>query len=251
MAASIEDATLERELHQSSGRAAALVEHYQKTYELVLRFWEQRNHLFLVLASVVAAAALLTYVQGAAVRIAVEAVVNSLPKDATQTHDEIRSNLPLAFDMLIAFLVVAVFYLMANLYHRSAHIINYYSYLRRLEIEIREELKFEESKIAFTREGSFYETTGLPKSRLLGLSYKVVLGSLLFAFFFLRIVRDQPDWSRLQLSSLTQIAEWGQQSFLFLLDIFVAVPTAIMFFGYATLSARTARSNSVGEADQA
>jgi Trk-type K+ transport system membrane component len=240
MPASIDADELEQEFHRSAGRARAMVEHYQKTYELVLRFWEQRNQLFLVLASVVAAAALLTYVQTAALRIAEGALMASLSKDATQTQEEIRANLPLAFDMLIAFLVVAVFYLMANLYHRSAHIINYYTYLRRLEIEIRDELKFEARTIAFTREGTFYERTGLPKSRLLGLSYKVVLGSLLFAFFFLRIVRDQPDWSRLEPDSVARIADWGQQSFLFLLDIFVAVPTAMMFFGYATLSARAA-----------
>ncbi len=41
----------------------ALVDHYQKTYELVLHFWERRNRQFLVLMGLLAAAALVTIFQ--------------------------------------------------------------------------------------------------------------------------------------------------------------------------------------------
>ena len=39
----------------------ALVEHYQKTYELTYKLWQQRNRTFLLLLAVIAAATFLSF----------------------------------------------------------------------------------------------------------------------------------------------------------------------------------------------
>jgi hypothetical protein len=44
-----------------TSETAILAEHYQKTYELTLEMWRQRNQTFIVLLAVIGAATLLTF----------------------------------------------------------------------------------------------------------------------------------------------------------------------------------------------
>src|ERR1700694_3447597 len=43
------------------GVVKALIEHYQETYKLTYKLWQQRNYIFLILLGVIAAATLLTF----------------------------------------------------------------------------------------------------------------------------------------------------------------------------------------------
>lgn len=223
-------------------RAAALAEHYQKTIELVSHYWERRNRQFIILTSVLAAATFVTIVQ----RPLIVAFKHLIANYLNVTGDErklIEESLPLAFDLIVAFLVVAVFYLMASLYHRSGVIINNYQYLGRLEREIRSDLQVPEDWIAFSREGKFYRITSLRMTRLIRSAYKVVLGSLLVLFFASRLLVDLPqEWIALRLpdrNDLLSWASWAGKHFLFVLDVLVSFLTTLVFLAYATLSPRS------------
>lgn len=218
-------------------RAEALTSHYQKTFDLTLRFWDRRNQLFLILVSVLAVAALLTLVQTRAVAFLYKWLgeIGAMGKEAAAWE---RADVELAVKMLIAFLVVAVFYLMANLYHRSTTILNYYTYLAQLEIEIRDELRIEADKHAFSRESTFYRERGQPTSSIIGKAYKAIVLALLIAFFILRLASDYREFSLPLRFDLATVLTWGQNNFLLPLDIVVGVLTAIMFWGYATQSAK-------------
>ncbi len=217
-------------------RAEALVEHYQKTYELVHGLWEQRNHQFIILVCVLAAAGFLTYVQNVIVAAMPEYLANTLAGLSDEAKKAIKDGFVPAFNLLLAFLVVSVFYLMANLCHRSGTIISLYGYLHALETEIRQELRLPEEAHAFTREGTFYRVTGHRVSRLIGVAYKAVLGLLLLSFFALRVATDawQPGQG-LPAYDVTSLASFARAHFLLLLDIVVGVWTLALFLRYATL----------------
>jgi hypothetical protein len=170
-------------------RAGALVEHYQKTFELALRFWERRNSLFLILIAVLALAAILSVLEQPITTILTEALQRQLGGDQINgtIKDQIKEGMPQAFNLTIAALVVAIFYLTANLYHRTGSIMSLYVYLAHLENSIRHELEISGAEHAFSREGDFYRSHGFRMSRFIGLSYKFVLGLLLLSFFALRI----------------------------------------------------------------
>ena len=133
---------------------------------------------------------------------------------------------------------------MANVYHQSGTIIRQYGYLDALERSIRRELNCEEGEKAFTREGQFYSKKSEWRSRLIGLSFKAVLGSLLLAFFLLRFIRDWPKayaaWTELNLESFATFEKWSHDHMLLLLplDIIVLIPTVIMYWNYVRLAPR-------------
>jgi len=119
-----------------TARTVALTQHYQKTFELVLHYWENRNRQFLMLAGLIAATALATIFQHPLL-----AAIGNYLKGNNLSHPDLVTALPLAYRVVVVFLLVAVFYLMATLYHRSGVIINYYQYLGVLERRIRGELR--------------------------------------------------------------------------------------------------------------
>ena len=217
-------------------RASALVDHYQKTYELVLHFWERRNQQFLVLMGLLAAAALATIFQHPLV-----AGIRTYLQEHKLTDSELVASLPLAYRVVVTFLLVAVFYLMANLYHRSGVIINYYQYLGVLERKIRDALGFSPDEIAFSREGRFYRITGSRMTRWIGFSYKLILGSLILLFFVSRIWFDLPTvWLPLRVASPDDVVRWYGWligNFFFVIDVLIGVPTLWLFWRYARLSA--------------
>jgi hypothetical protein len=215
-------------------RAVALTEHYQKTYELALHLWERRNRQFVTLAAVLAVAAVVSILQDPLI-----AATGVYLKKTLTEEQVVLASLPQAYSVVVTFLLVAVFYLMANLYHRSSLIVNYYRYLGRLERDLRTELGLGPSTVGFTREGEFYRDTGRSMSTLIRLCYKLVLCSLLALFFTSRMLIDWPnDLAVLMQLPRDHVVAWVTQNFLFVLDVLLCVLTTILFLAYAFVRAK-------------
>lgn len=137
-----------------SDTAAVLAEHYQKTYELTLEMWRQRNRTFLLLLAVIGSATLLTFRAAETSLLMVYLVAKLLGVSDQAQVQELRRSFP--FGLLQSLLLVVVFYLTVNLYHRAIYVLRNYSYLSRLEDEIHQELGLPAGSISFTREGGFY-----------------------------------------------------------------------------------------------
>jgi tetrahydromethanopterin S-methyltransferase subunit G len=224
----------------ASVRASALAEHYQRTVDLVSRSWDRRNRQFITLIAVLAAAVLVAFSRQLIAPFLEALIVGQLPSLQPQVVDRLRAFLPLASDLLLALLVVSIFYLMASLCHGTGMIINYYVYLGMLEREVRSELQLARDQIAFTREGPFFEATGRKLTRLIGFCYKMVLGVLLVCFFALRIYFDIPNEGVLApvpgREEAVKWYGWLVGNFLLVIDIVAAVPTLWLFARYARLS---------------
>jgi tetrahydromethanopterin S-methyltransferase subunit G len=221
-------------------RATALTEHYQSTVDLVSRAWDRRNRQFIILIAVLAAAVLVAFSRQLIAPLLEALIVGQLPTLQGLAVERLRAFLPLAGDLLLALMVVSIFYLMASLCHGSGMIINAYVYLGMLEREVRAELKLGKDQIAFTREGPFFEATGRTLTRLIGFCYKMVLGLLLVSFFALRIYFDLPSDGLLAAvpgrADAVKWYGWLIGNFLLIVDVAVAVPTLLLFARYARLS---------------
>ncbi|HVG31383.1 MAG TPA: hypothetical protein VM864_16855 [Pyrinomonadaceae bacterium] len=171
-------------------KIAALTEHYQKTYELTFEMWKQRNRVFLVLVGTIAVAALLTF----RVSDAKPLLVKWVAKYLGLSESELQMSFP--YGLLQTSLMVIIFYLMMNLFHRAHNVLFYYGYLGRLETEIRRHLHLSEASYFFTREGgSYWDDRKKSKFRGLGLDavkyiYMALLFVLLAAFIAKKLYDD-------------------------------------------------------------
>ena len=165
-----------------------LAEHYQKTFEVTYEMWKQRNKLYLVLLSLVSVATLVTFQAPQANSLLIDWVANLVGVTDPSRIAEIRVGFP--FAILQSALVMAVFYVMINLYQHNRIIWHNDSYLRSLEKEMRDLIGLEvESKI-FTRESSYNTGESFRDGVLIARTYVVSLGLLLSAFLGGRIVED-------------------------------------------------------------
>jgi hypothetical protein len=234
-----------------SVRATVLAEHYQKTYELVLHFWERRNRQFVTLAAVLAVAAVGSILQDALIAAA-RIYLEGLLKDAKTDVKVVLQALPQAYSVLITFLLVSSFYLMANLYLQTSLIINYYGYLELLEQDLRNELSLHRDRVAFTREGAYYSTTGQRVSTIVRLFYKLVLFALLVLLFATRMLIDWPeDLAALLWLPSNHVLPWLGRNYLFVLDVLLCVLTMILFFAYAFLRGKPASTSVLSRNDGA
>jgi len=210
-------------------RAAALVEHYQKTMELITHHWERRSRQFVTLVAVLAGAALVAFARRL-LAPALEAIF--LKQFPVQGRDAelLKELTPVAGDLILVFLVVTVFYLTANLVNRTSIITTYYFYIEHLETEIRQELQIRPNQFAFAREGEFYKAAGPDTSRLIRRCYKAVLGFLLLFFFSARLYFDFPrGLPPFEPADQAVVLTWVAKSFLFVIDVLVVVPTIKLF----------------------
>ena len=176
-------------------RAAALTEHYQKTLELLAYERERRNKQFIVLIAMLGVTTLTAFSRPIISSLLESQILNHLPFLRADSMDRLQELTSFAGDLLLAFLVLWVFYLVANLVDRSGLIANYAAYVEQLELEIRRALAFEQSDFGFTREGSFYRLTHTNISALTSRLYRSILGCLLVAFFATRLFFDYPvNW---------------------------------------------------------
>jgi hypothetical protein len=195
-----------------------LVEHYHKTFDLTTRLWEQRNRLFLFLIGVIGLSAILTFRGSEANPLFLDMIIKILGITDVNRVNEIRGSFP--FALLHGVLLLVVFYLMFNLYHRALSVLMQYAYLGSLEKEIRESLQFKVDEKAFTRESDFYWRNRPALMGTVKWVYMLLLGLLLLAFLIGRLVDDYHSGSL-----------W-----LVWIDIVVSIPTLIYFFGYASSS---------------
>jgi hypothetical protein len=218
-----------------AARAAAVVDHYQKTAELIVRHWERRAHQFVTLMAVLAGAVLVAFARPL-IAPALEALILAYVKLTGESFTRLQALTPVAGDLLLALLVVTVFYLTASLVNRTSIIMNYYLYMSLLEDEIRAALNISKGQFAFTREGVFYTLASSSMTRLIGRCYKAVLGSLLMLFFAARLFFDFPrDLPPFQANG-ELLVQWASKSFLFVVDVIVVVPTLWLFTRYSWLS---------------
>jgi hypothetical protein len=221
------------------GRAAAMVDHYQKTAELITHHWERRAQQFVTLVAVLAGAVLVAFSRPL-IAPALEALVLAYVKLSGDSLVRLQALTPLAGDLVLALLVVTVFYLTASLVNRTSIIMNYYLYMSLLEEEIRGALAVPKDQFAFTREGVFYTLASSSMTRLIGRCYKAVLGSLLFLFFAARLFFDFPrDLPPFQFGG-DILLQWASKGFLFVVDVLIVVPTLWLFFRFAGLSTMSA-----------
>lgn len=215
-------------------RAAASADHYQKTMELVVHHYERRSRQFVTLVAVLAGAALVAFARPI-IAPALEALFLKYVPLEGKALERLQELTPFSGDLLLAFLVITVFYLTANLVNRSTVIVNYYAYLERIEPEIRRTLQVSAGQYLFTREGAFYAATGADTSKLIAFFYRGILGFLLAFFFAARLFFDYPtgvSWPALDRGEmLTFIAK----VFLFVIDVLIVVPTIVLFLRFARL----------------
>jgi hypothetical protein len=195
-----------------------LAEYYQKTYELTYELWKQRNRTFLLLLALIGGATLLTFKVPEANSLLVDLIAKILDIKGDQRIKELRNSFP--FGLLQSILLVAIFYLMVNLYHRATYVLRNYSYLGALEAEIRQHLHMPPHSVMFTRESTFYWHGRSPLLGAVKWIYIAFLGSLLLAFLLGRIVDDFRSGNVI----------------LAAIDIVIAIPTAMFFVAYAVSS---------------
>lgn len=217
-------------------RAAAQVEHYQKTMELVTHHWERRSRQFVTLVAVLGGAALVAFARPLIAPALESLILERLPGLHPDAVDRLRQLTPVAGDLLLAFLVISVFYLTASLVNRSSVIMNYYVYLEQIEAEIRDALKIPAGQIIFTRESQFYRAVGSDISGLIARCYKSVLGALLVFFFAARLFFDFPtDVSSLPALERNAILTFLAKTFLFGIDVLIVIPTIWLFVRFTRL----------------
>jgi hypothetical protein len=196
-------------------KAELLVDHYQKTYELTFELWKQRNVTFLVLLGVIAVATLLTFGPAQTNPLLIAWIAKVLGITEGTRIEQLQKSFP--FAILQSLLLVVVFYLIVNLYHRALYVLRNYRYLGELEREIRSELNLPPASIAFTRESTFYWGDRAPLLGAVKWVYIIFVGTLLFAFLGGRTLHDFRIGNAL----------------LGFVDLTISTPTVVFFAAYA------------------
>lgn len=162
--------------------------HYQQTYDITLRHWNERNRLFVGIVLMLGGSALLLVPDAAIQAVIIDGFI-SLTKLSDAAADQIRARPPWPLFQTLS--VVAIFYFTFNLYHRTAFVLRNYRYLDALERQIRELTGL--TGAAFTREGAFYQTDDSVFKRGAKWVYVLMLGLLLLMFTILVVVRTVQD----------------------------------------------------------
>ena len=200
--------------------AQLLAEHYQKTFEVTLDVWGQRNQTFLFLLAVVGFATLLTFSATASATqpLLLDLIAKLLSIESESRQRELRASFP--YGLIQTIMLMVVLYLTLVLYHRTTFIKRSYLYLGKLETELRAALGLAADSVAFTREGQFYESNSSSLRHAVGIAYIVMLGLLLFAFLGMRILTD-----------------FGSGNIVTgVIDLVLAIPTTVFFVAYVRAS---------------
>jgi len=205
-------------------KAEILAEHYQKTFELTLTLWQQRNRILVTLLLVVGVGTLLTFNVKQAEPLLVDFVAKMLSIDDEKRLGELRSSFP--YGVIQSVILMIILYLMIQLYHRTVTIIRNYEYLACLENEIRSELEMGQHTKSFTRESTFYSKQSPSFSKKIGFAYILILGLLLLAFLGMRIYTDI----------------YSKNIFAIISDSILAFTTLLFFAHYAYSSSNIIRS---------
>jgi hypothetical protein len=184
-------------------------EHYQKTYELTVQMWEQRNTTFVLLLTV-------------NIQETQPLLVDVIAKFAGITEqarlNELRKSFP--YNLIQTILMMIILYLMVILYHRTSFIRRCYAYLDAIEPELKSGLGLDPAAVAFTREGSFYHRYKSPYAGFVAATYIAMLGLLLISFLSVRIYTDFS----------------GSNHLVGIVDLALSVPILLFFVAYAQSS---------------
>lgn len=196
-------------------RNEILAAHYQDTYELTYRFWAQRNRLFVSLLVLIGLAIVLTYRPNDANPIFIDFVAKCLAVSDTGHMSELQHSFP--FAILHDVLLMLIFFLTVNLFHRSLYVLRNFAYLGALERELRIALEIEPHDLAFSREGDFYWKDRPQMLATNKYVYVLLLGVLLIGFLGGRMYQDFHASNWLLLTG----------------DLIVGLPIALYYGGYA------------------
>ncbi len=196
-------------------KAEILAEHYQKTFELTLTLWEQRNRTFLILLFVIGLGTFLTFNVNQAEPLLVDFIAKIFNVEDKTRLDELRGSFP--YGLIQSVILMVVLYLFVQLYHRTITITRNYRYLGSMEAEIRAFLELDQEKVSFTRESTFYWEQSPRFSKYIGVAYIVIIGLLLFAFLIMRIYSDFKSGN----------------FFATIIDLILALITIFFYFNYA------------------
>lgn len=193
-------------------------EHYQKTYELTLQMWEQRNTTFLLVLVVVGGATMLTFNVSQAEPLLVDILAKIVGITDASRMADLRRSFP--YGLVQSTLLMTILYLMVILYHRTVFIQRCYLYLGAIEPELKRGLGLPADSVAFTRESKFYHDHKAPFARFVAATYIGMLGALLLAFLGSRIYTDFA----------------AGNGVVGVVDLALAAPTMLFFTGYARSS---------------
>jgi hypothetical protein len=222
----------------SLDRGRALVDHYRDTFQITWRLWEKRNTSFLLLLGVIGLANLLTH----------EGVLNGLFLELIghfkTTGISDRAALTLPYTTVQFIILILVFYFTVNLYQNAASVLRNYAYLSLVEREIRAALGFSPGSVAFTRESDFYWGKRPLFFALVKYFYILILGTILFAYFYVRLRSDLGPFNVLDGAGIAfHAGDGGAQHtpaianrLLLVADIIIGTPTILVFFAYARQS---------------
>ncbi len=209
-----------------------MLDHYQETYRVTHRFEYERNRLFILFILVLIAATYLALNKELASQLAIDTIG---PKSDAAREAWAKVNFYRIFNVIS---IMAAFYIIVNLHHRFSTIKRNYSYLARLEQEIREELDIHPSKIAFSRESTFYDKNRSSLSTFVRISYSIILISFVLLFLGVRLWSDWPGWPGSRPTTEPEQTQYLFDALLFVLDIGLGLPILIAVLAYVTLTFR-------------
>ncbi|MGC6061451.1 hypothetical protein [Enterobacter kobei] len=195
-----------------------LVDHYHKTYDLTYSVWQSRNLSLLILLATVGFSTLLTFNVSEAQPLLVDIIAKLCGIDSDTRVAELKKSFP--YGLIQSIFIIVIFYLTINLYHKTCFIRRGYEYLGGLESDIRRAMQLPSESVSFTRESDFYNQNKTFSSFITGLSYVLILGSLLVAFLSMRLFND---WI-------------AQDKLIFITDAVLASGVLYFYIAYAHVS---------------
>lgn len=214
---------------------AILAEHYQRTSDLTYNFRQERDRIFLFLVLALGVVTLFNIDANSSASLLIASLAKFLEIKDPGIVTSLQAS-PL-LKIVQTLLLGAVFYLMSNLYHRTASVLRNFQYLEAMEREIREHLKIKKGEVSFSREGGYYWqarqeegnshvgffsrwTKRLRALDLTKIFYTIFLALLLFFSFVLRIKSD------------AESSNWIFAT----VDSLIGIPTLIYWWSYARVS---------------
>jgi hypothetical protein len=206
-------------------KTGSIIDHYNRTFEVTWKLWEQRNRTFLVLLLTIGIANLFTNDDF------LLATMKTVFEHLNMKLGDLGKN-GFPYQTFHSIMLTVVFYLMVNLYHRSASVLRSYTYIGLLEHEIRDGLGLKKpnevellkkegevpkEEVAFTRESSFYWNRRPLFFGVVKYFYILIVGAFLAFYYCVRVAHDRSV----------------DDTVMLVIDAAVGVPTAIVFFAYA------------------
>ncbi len=171
------------ELQPQASRVDLLVDHYQKTHELVQDLWRQRNSFFMWLLVIVGIAILLSSDLQDTDSLLITILASLLGIDDPAQIDHLQHIFP--YSLFQSVLLFVTLYLMANLFSRHSTILRLYGYLAILEHEIHQALGFTRGYI-FLRESDFYTAKRNVFQRGTKFIYSAMVSLMIMGFLVVR-----------------------------------------------------------------